>query len=597
MNEIRRVLREAERRLLLSGLLSTLVWALAAGLGVLALVVIVDRAFAIAPRWGVIAGVVGGGALALGLVWAAARRVRGHAVARIVDERAGLRESLSTALCVERETDAWSRAVVESAVERARRVVVRDAIPIRSPRHWPAPVITGAALLLAWFLMPPLDLRGALARKQEAEEAQRELNEARADVAQAEQKIREMMARAGVEWSEDKPNEALDADLAKPKSAEDLRKDAIRKLTDAGEKLREKAEGEDAQKLDSLRDMMRQLRSPGEGPMTELSRQLARGNFEQARKELDEIKKQLESGDLDAKEREALASQLQNIGEQMEKLASQKSDLEQALKNAGVDPAQARQAAASPEAVRKLIEQAQNLSPEQKQQLQQLAQSMEQASRQCQGMGQSMRQMAQSMQGNAQGQQSSEAMDDLSSQLSQAEMMQMDMEAVQASMEMAAQQMASLGECMGGEAWSQCQGQGNKPGPTGQWRPGASQSSGTGSGGPGKGNGEGPDSQSADFMYRREKANVANTGGPIIGSRFVFGEQVKGEATEAFAEVVQAASAEAAEAITTMNVEPQFRESVKHYFGRLEERVRAERGAAPPPAEPEAQDPPPGPDD
>ena len=128
---------------------------------------------------------------------------------------------------------------------------------------------------------------------------------------------------------------------------------------------------------------------------------------------------------------------------------------------------------------------------------------------------------------------------------------------------------------MGGQGWGQCSGQG--PGMTGQWQSGSSMSQGSGSGGPGRGNGEGPDSQATDFMLQREQAKVDNKGGAIIGSTYVFGEQIKGEAAAEFGAAIEVAGEQANEEILNMNVDPQFRAAVKHYYGRLEERVKAEQ--------------------
>ncbi|VAX39926.1 hypothetical protein MNBD_PLANCTO03-2057, partial [hydrothermal vent metagenome] len=129
----------------------------------------------------------------------------------------------------------------------------------------------------------------------------------------------------------------------------------------------------------------------------------------------------------------------------------------------------------------------------------------------------------------------------------------------------------------GSQGW----GQGSGSGMTGQWKPGSSMSQGSGSGGPGQGTGGGPDAQAADFMFKTEKANVQNTGGPIIGSRFVFGEQIKGEASAAFGAAIEVAAEQANEEIVNMNVDPQFRDAVKHYYGRLGERVKAEQAKTP----------------
>jgi methyl-accepting chemotaxis protein len=588
MQDIRRVLHAAARRLLVVSMLERVVWTLTLAFAGLAVFIMVDRVLGYGLTKGVTGGVLAlltkvglgavGAAVAAGVLWALLARKREAAVARIVDERAGLRESLSTALCVEREQDPWSRAVVESAQEKARRVVVRDAIPIEGPGSWPMPTAAAALLVLTFFLMPTLDLRGKQAEARAAEQARQEMQIAEQDAREAEQQIREIMQKTGLSLDDELPDAELEADIARPKAAEDLRKDAIRRLTKANEALGKKLAGEEAKTLEGLKDMMRRLTTPGQGELGELARELSRGNFSKARQELEKLAEKLDSGEMSAEQKEQVAKQMQNLGEQLQQLAEQKDALEQALQQAGVSPEQAKQMASSAQAMQEALQQNQSMSEEQKQQMQQMAQAMQQAASQCQGMGQAMSQMAASMsQGGQPGQQ---GMDSMSSQLSAMEMMQSDMQSMSDAMSQCQSQMAKLGQCNGTQGWGQCQGDG--PGNTGPWKPGSSMSQGSGSGGPGKGNGEGPDAQATDVMFEKQKANVQNQGGPIIGSRYVFGEQIKGEASAEFGAAIQVAADEADEEIQNMNVDPQYRELVKHYYGRLGERVKTEQAVTPP---------------
>ncbi|MBK7403529.1 MAG: hypothetical protein IPJ41_02560 [Phycisphaerales bacterium] len=586
MQDIRRVLQAAGTRLFVVGMLHTLLWSVTLAMGVLIVLVVADKSLALDLPWlWVYLGALGA-SVVVGLAWAALTRKRESAVARIVDERAGLRESLSTALCVEHEEDPWSRAVVESASEQARRVIVRDAIPIEAPRTWKLPTATAAVLIATFFLMPPLDLRGARAAEQKAEEAKKAVAEAQSQAQDAEKQIREIMDRTGLKMDEEKPDPEIEADLKKPEAPDQIRKEAIRKLTNVTEQLQKKLESDEAKTLDAMKDMMRQLRSPGEGELTEFARELSRGNFDKARQSLEELSKKLSQGELSPKDKQQLEQQMKNMAEQLQQMAQQQGEIEKMLQQAGISPEQAKQMAANPQAMQQALQNSQQLTDQQKQQLQQMAQAMQQAGAQCQNMSQSMSQMASAMSQDSNGQQGQQGMDAMSSQLSQMEMMQADMQAVSQAMGQCQGQMASLGQCNGSQGWGQGQGQGQGPGPTGQWSQGSAMSQGSGSGGPGHGNGQGPDSQEQEFVFTPEKAKVQNMGGPTIGSRYVFEGQIKGEARAEFAAAVEAAGEQASEQISTMAVDPQYRESVKHYFGRLQERVKAQQaeGVTPPAA-------------
>jgi len=576
MDEVRRVLAMAGRRLFLVRLLAALTVTLSAALGAVLLLRVADKLVILGLPWLWVFAAAIGSAVALALVWCAVRPLGNLAVARVVDESAGLRQTLSTALCVERSDDPWSRAVVESAGETARRVVVRDAVPIAGPRGWPTPAVVGLALAVVWFVMPQFDLRGALAAEREREQNEKEVAEAKADELQAEQKIRELLAKANLGEGLGDALGDREAEVEKPKTAEEVRRAAIRKLTSLTERLSAEQTGEKGQKLDALQEMLRQLRTPGRGPMTEMSRELAKGNFDKARQMLEEMAEKMGDGSMSPEEREQLKAQLENLAKQMQQLAEQKTALEQALRQAGMSGEQAKQAATNPEALRQALENMQNLSPEQKQQLQQMAEAVSKACESCSGMGEAMSKMAQGMGQGGMSQEGMAGMESLAGALSEMEMLAQEMGGVNAAMQEAMAQLNKLGQSLGECEWGQCSGTG-MAGMTGQWRPGASMGQGGGSGGPGQGNGDGPEEAAADFMVNRVKAKVHTTAGPIIGSRLVEGDSVKGEALAEFATAVEVSSQEAAEALQTMQVPREYHGAVKHYFGTLEERVRAER--------------------
>ncbi|MCW5776460.1 MAG: hypothetical protein KIS87_08490 [Phycisphaeraceae bacterium] len=576
MDEVRRVLAAAGRRLFLVRLLASLTMTLTAALGTVLALRVADRLLILGVPWLWVFAATLGSAVVIALVWCAVRPLGNLAVARVVDESAGLRQTLSTALCVERSDDPWSRAVVESAGEAARRVVVRDAVPIAGPRTWPTPAVVGLALAVVWFLLPPIDLRGALAAEREREQEEKAIAEAKADALQSEQKIRELLAKSNLG---DGLGDALgdrEAQIDKPQTAEEVRRAAIRKLTSLTERLAAEQSGEKGQKLDTLQEMLRQLRTPGRGPMTELSRELAKGNFDKARQMLDELAQKMGDGSMSPEEREQLKAQMENLAKQMQQLAEQKTSLEQALRQAGMSGEQAKEAAANPQALQQALENMQNLSPEQKQQLQQMAEAVSKACESCSGLGEAMSKMAQGMGQSGMSQDGMSGMESLAGQLSELEMLSQEMGGVNAAMQEAMAQLNKLGQSLGECEWGQCSGTG-MAGMTGQWRPGSNMGQGMGSGGPGQGNGEGPEEEAADFMVNRVKARVHTTAGPIIGSRLVQGDSVKGEALAEFATAVQVSSQEAAEALQTMQVPREYHGAVKHYFGTLEERVRAER--------------------
>jgi hypothetical protein len=118
-----------------------------------------------------------------------------------------------------------------------------------------------------------------------------------------------------------------------------------------------------------------------------------------------------------------------------------------------------------------------------------------------------------------------------------------------------------------------CLGQGMCQGPGGQrpFQEGLSDRYGPGSGGPGRG--YGPRASDEDGETSSKKTRIKNKAGqgPVVASWYFKGTQVKGQAKRDFSEVIQAGRDSAAEAISENQIPRRYEESVKKYFGQLEE--------------------------
>lgn len=603
MEEIRQALGKAALRMIVLEFFRTLAVGLTAALGVLILARLGEKMFGlpIAWKWWFIGA--GAGALVGSIVWTVITRPRPARVARTLDDRANLRESLSTALIVEKQNDAWSRLVVDSARDKARVVNVGQAIPIEAPRLWPVPLCTAMALLVVWITVPSVDLLGLLKQRQAQADQEQEVIQARAEAKEAEQRVREAMARAGANPLDERGQNDPQLPEAGERTPEDVRREAVRSLTNMAEQIRQMQTGERAQQLENLQQQMRQLRQPGPGPLNEFTRELARGNFQAAQQQLEQMMQQLAQGEMTAQQREQLQQQMQNLSLQMRENAQNQARMEQQLRNAGLTPEQARQLAQqmqqmSPQQMQQALQQAaqqmqqqggQPMSQQQMQQLQQMAQAMQQSAGQCQNMSQAMQQMAQAMQGQeGMGQQGMDAMGQMMSELSQMQQMAGEMNNLDQAMNEAMAQLAAMGggSCSGGDdkdkqrlaqMWEQ----------PGEWSAGDTQGrQGNGrSGGPGQGNGgRGPEGGD-DADLNQERSPTRNTGqGPIIASSLVEGVGIRGDSVAEFQAVAESASNAAAEALETRQVRREYHRAIQTYFGRW--LPEAARSAAPAPTGP-----------
>lgn len=607
MDEIRRALSHARRRMLVLDFVRWFVWSATAAVVTLILARLGERMFAMPVAWPMAFMAAGIAALVLAIMFTIFNRPRPARVARTLDDRANLREALSTALTVVGQKDPWSTLVVDTARERARTVKIREAIPIEAPRLWPVPLAAGLALLIVWVSVPNLDLLGLMSQRQAQADQEQEIVQARAEVVQAEQRVREAMARAGVNPTNEQGARDPQMPQAGERTPEDIRRESVRSLTNMMDQIRQAQTGERAQQLENLQQQMRQLRQPGPGPLNEFTRELARGNFEAAQQQLEQMMQQMAQGEMTPEQRQQAQAQMRNLSQQLEQNAQNRAQLEQALRNSGMTPQQAQQLAQqmsqmTPQQMQQAIQQAaqqmqqqggQPMTQQQMQQLQQMAQAMQQSASQCQNMSQSMQQMAQAMQqAGQQGAMSPEAMEAMQAMMDQMNQMQgmaSEMNNMDAAMNEAMAQLAAMGSgsCSGGGDDKDKDRLANMSQEPGQWSEGETQGrTGSGqSGGPGQGDGgRGPDG-GEDGQLEQQRSPTRNTGqGPVIASSLVEGVGIRGNSVAEFQSVTESASTAAAEALETRAVRREYHKAVQTYFGRLA--AEAARTAPPTPAGP-----------
>ncbi len=552
MTSIDRAVRRAGIRLMVVDFLRHLTWCVTGVLAVLVAMVLLERLARVDIAWETSLIVAGSVTLVAAVVWTCLTKRSQEQVAIELDDRANLRESLSTALLVRNKSDGWSRAVVESAEAKAKGVRVREAVPIQAPGRWYAPAIGGGLLLLAWMAVPTL-----LAEGEKSADTMAEVKRVLLEQRDNQKKLDELLKKAKVDLGEEKS--PFDTDLAeRADTPEKIQQMMVKKLTSLTDTLQNKLLTQ-KQRMAALTKELAKLKSPGEGPLSELSRKLAAGDLSGAKDALAELQKKIESGDMSDELKAQLKKQLDDMAKQLDDLAKQAEQMEQklseAMKNAGMTEQQIKQALKSPEAMKRALEQMKNMSPGQKQQLQDMMEKLG-ACKQCSGLGQGMSAMGQKMGSGQMGDMLGE-MGEMGEMLSALEMSQQDMQAMQAAFDEAKYQLDSL-----------CQGMGQGMAP--QFGIQKWQGKG-GSGGLGSGNGASPADSPFAFNTHTEKAKSDNLGGPIIASMMVDGPQISGESKAQFANAVVLGEQAASEAIDNMLVPRELQGAVKSYFGSLSE--------------------------
>ncbi|CAN5850730.1 hypothetical protein BH11PLA1_BH11PLA1_11990 [soil metagenome] len=608
MMQISKVLRRAAMRLFVGRVLSAAVLLLTGAIGAMLVMRVLEQGALRQPEWWRAAAWGGYGVVIGSLVWAAATRPGRLKVARAVDEGAGLKETLSTACALDGAKDAWSLAVIENAQSVATTVRVSRAVPIAAPARWPAPFIAALVLLVTWVALPKMDWMGERAKADEAQRDEKKLAQTKKEADTAKAKVQQLLAKVDPKLAE-KPDEAKTPEEKKAlekSTPEDIKRAAIKSLTDMKDRLTTAKSGEKMQTAEQMMDKLKQLRTPGSGPLTEMASALSQGKISEAKGELEKLAKEMGEGKLSAGDKAKLGEQLNKMAQQLDRLSKDKAAMEQALEKAGLDKVLAEDAQKLAEA----LQSNQALNPEQKQALQNMQAAMKQANQACANMSAAMKEAAgekaeggqkaesgQQAQKNGAGekgekgesgqpgqgmsQEMAQGMEAMQEQLGAMEMAQQDMGSMEAAMAEAQQQLQAMGESMGqcdspgmGACKGGLNGNGDQDGNGEQNSPG---SDGFGRGGPGISQGGGNiGEKTAAEKWEKIKVKSQDAGGPTIGTMLIQGEQVKGESTQAFTAITTAAEQEATEALENNVIERQYHDLVKHYFGELAAKAKSD---------------------
>ncbi len=574
MNDIRDLLKKAARRIEISTYVHYAHFVAVVAAAIALALMAADRMFAeafmpwiwIGPALAVIvAGVAA-------IFWARRRRNEMQ-IALAVDERLELREKFTTALYCEGRDDPFAQAAMDDGIRLARdtrtREQVRRKFNITAPAGWwLSPLLVLITIMIS--LLGPLDLFS------------RDVQEA-ADIEQTRNLVRQQIDVLVQDLSQTNQlkselSDVLDdlqgaGSTPDPKATpEELRRDAIKRMTDLNRKLEEILNGEKGKAAATVEDSLSQMKQPGDGPAKELAEAMANGDFDAAKKAMQDLMDKVNQGQLDDAQKQQLQEQMQNMADQLNNMAQQQNQLREALKQAGMDPNLAN----NPQALQQQLQNNKNLNQEQKQQLQQQMQAQQQAQQMCQGLGQACQQMAQAMQQGAgqQGQngqqmgQMGQAGQQMMQQLDDMEAMQQLLQEAQAAMNAAQGQCQGMGQGLAMQQAMQQWKQGGAFGQRGQGAGGKAPRSATPTG------------------FKAVKAPIKTTEGDIIARQLVEGPQRVGESNRQITQVTLREISDAYdESIQEDELPRKYDETMKHYFGELEKQVKAQQVESAPPAE------------
>lgn len=568
-------------------------WLAASGLvlaALLLLTVFVERAAHVAvpakALW-----VAVGLTVVVALVVAILHRPSEKAAAVAIDQRLDLKEKFSTALSVRHMNDPFAQAVVLDAEQTADRVQPTGHFRLQFPRTGYATLSVGGVALLAFLLLPEMDLLGLKAKQKANWEQEQQIALTKETIKQTIAKVESLPLsirnNEEIRIGKFELEKMLNHPMPDESAAKRRRMELLGTMDEA---LRNQAEAAKAYaQAQRNQSMFKSMNPPADekGPVADAQRALAKGDFKEAVEKLKDAAQKFDQ--MSQQDKQAAVQQMQALAQQMAQMAQDKQaeqKMAQALQQMGATQEQIKKA-------QDLVQQAAQGNKQAQQQLQQLQQQMAQQMNQGQGatqqqmqqlqkamqqaqqaanaqsqagqMSQAAQAMAQAMQqmqaGGAQGgqQQMADAQQMMQGVMDQMEAIQQDAQAI------AAAQKALM------DAIAQANGEGegdfDGEGRIGEWKAGDPKGRGAGQGGPGIGWGGGLGKSPAPFGVKQERSKTFyDPKGEHLASMLVKDRSVKGESKLQLQKIAEAAEAEEGDDIDESALDRRSQQVKRNYF-------------------------------
>ncbi len=549
MEEIRKQVAVARRRMVTQQFLTIVTWSMFAMLLIAAVGLAIPKIWvlkvdAMAWMWSWIGGAAAAGLL-IALAWTYIVRRAPMEAAIEIDRRFQLKERVSSALSLtpdEMDSEV-GRALVNDAVRRVERIDVRDNFALRL--NWRAllPLLPAVAIFaLVVFVPDATPKKQAQAATETSAEANR--------VKKSAQQLKKRLARAE---KKDQGKELSDTDLllkGLQKGLDELsnkanvdRKKALVKLNDMAKHLEERRK-----KLggaDKMRKQLNRLKNIQAGPADKIADAMKEGNFQKALDELKNLQDKLSKGEMTDEEKKQLAEQLKQLKDKLQEMVNAhkqaKKDIDQEIKK--------RQAAGDLEGAGRLQRQLDQLNSmnSQMDRMQQMASSLNQCS-QCLQSGDSknaaaeMGELAKSLQ-------------DLQNQMDELETLTQVMDEIAACKES-----MNCGMC-DGEGCEGCMGQSWQLSQFGQGKGGMGL-------GAGRGEGERPEERTNTSFYESQVRGTLQPG-EAVRTGSVGGPNRAGRSLEDVKDQISSNLSEDADPLIDVKLPRKERQHAKQYFERF----------------------------
>ena len=523
MEEIKRQVKRARRRMVLQQFLTVVGWALFASLLVGAIGLAIPKIWVLtgidreAWMWSWIGGSIGAGLLVAG-VWTYVIRRSPLEAAIEIDRRFGLKERVSStlALAPEEINSDIGQALMQDAVRRVERIDVREQFRVTPSWRNVLPVLPAIALAL-------LPLLPDAAMKKSQASAAVEQNEKK----QAKRVVEKMVQKLRSEAQKQDPTKLDPGDF---KTMFEKQLDKLANKDGLGKKemmieLNNLSKEIDKRKqqlggADQLKKELEKMKEIEKGPADKLAQAMKEGDFQAAQKEMQKLQEQLKAGELSKEDEKALAKQAEQIKERLQNKMEQHKQAREDLQKQ----------------IEEKMKQGDLAEAEKLQQkLDKMNQEADQLEQKLGQMAENLDQLAQAMkQGGKEGQQkAAQQLDKIAQDLKDLQKDLQEMENLDELMDQLADAKDAMKcEHCNGEGCKHCQGGGDKEGDNeGEDGKGDKEGKKGGKGmGKGKGRGERPEEET-DKNFYDTKVNANPTKGQSVRIGDAEGKNAKGNVT------------------------------------------------------------------
>ena len=316
MDTLLRQIRRVRRRLVFQRFLDVLGWA-CFGTLLAALALITISRF---RPLGVDAWIWAAGAIAIGFLiaagWTFWRRPAPLEAAIELDRRFELKERVSSALALrpeDRATEA-GKALLADAAGHVERLDVGGRFRVVPPRRLLLPLVPGVSAALVALLIGQAVVEKKAAAKTEgsaAEQIQKATDVVRRQAAEQREKAKQGGLQDAEKLFTKIEKETNDLKLQPSKEK------ALAKLNDLTKTVAERRQQLGG--AEKVKQQLEQLQNVPRGPADKFAKAMSQCDFPKALKELNELQAKLEQGKLDAKQKAALADQIEKMKEKLDK--------------------------------------------------------------------------------------------------------------------------------------------------------------------------------------------------------------------------------------------------------------------------------------